>query len=495
MAEHLDRIHEMKQRLKTVSPSFCLAKWLQVTVHLHNGQTHSCHHPGTHAIPLEELKRDVSALHNTSFKKEQRKQMLEGKRPDECQYCWNIEDSAPDLYSDRHIKSHDPWAEPHFDRIRTQPSDQNVNPTYVEVSFSTTCNFKCSYCSPAVSSKWMEEIRQHGAYPTSRYFNGIDHLREQGKLPIPESESNPYVEAFWKWWPELYPSLKVFRITGGEPLLTRNTFRVLDYIDEHPRPDLELAVNSNLGVPRKLIEKFADSAERILNGGKVEKLILFTSVDTWGEQAAYIRTGMNFEEFWNNVHYLLERLPKLQIVFMCTFNALSVPRFDQLIREVQKLKQQYAGPTRPQGWAALLDVSYLRHPEHQAIRVLERDQLMRLETLHALMEELAEEKLGSGWGFLDFERAKLQRILEWTKEWSGRSSEDPSERLRNRADFYRYFSEHDRRRGTSFTKTFPELADFWERCRFLAESTPLHGPYVLSEPNSLSTPEAQPSVI
>ena len=35
---------------------------------------------------------------------------------------------------------------------------------------------------------------------------------------------------------------------------------------------------------------------------------------------------------------------------------------------------------------------------------------------------------------------------------------------RARRDFYLYFSEHDRRRGTDFLATFPEMADFWGEC-------------------------------
>ena len=89
----MEKFEKTKKQLDSVSPSFCLAKWQQVTIHLQNGHTHSCHHPQTHKIPLEEIKENPSALHNTEYKKQQRKLMLEGKRPDECSYCWKVEDS------------------------------------------------------------------------------------------------------------------------------------------------------------------------------------------------------------------------------------------------------------------------------------------------------------------------------------------------------------------------------------------------------------------
>jgi len=54
-----------REKLKKISCSMCLAKWTQVTMHLHNGHTHSCHHPAPHFIPLDELKDNPHALHNT----------------------------------------------------------------------------------------------------------------------------------------------------------------------------------------------------------------------------------------------------------------------------------------------------------------------------------------------------------------------------------------------------------------------------------------------
>ena len=38
---------------------------------------------------------------------------------------------------------------------------------------------------------------------------------------------------------------------------------------------------------------------------------------------------------------------------------------------------------------------------------------------------------------------------------------------KQRKDFYKFFSEHDRRRGTDFKKVYPELADFYENCKAL----------------------------
>jgi hypothetical protein len=219
-----------KEKLNGFGKGMCLAKWTQVTLQLQTGHNHSCHHPVTHKISEMEIAQNPSALHNTSFKKNRRREMLEGLRPKECDYCWNIEDNSND-FSDRIYKSSEPWSLPYFDEVLKTKGIKDINPKYVEVSFSNICNFKCSYCGPAFSSQWMEEIQQHGAYPTSTNFNNLDYLKGTDQMPIPHNKRNPYVEAFWKWWPDLYKDLHTFRITGGEPLLAKDTFDILDFID------------------------------------------------------------------------------------------------------------------------------------------------------------------------------------------------------------------------------------------------------------------------
>jgi len=216
---------ETKDFLNNVGCGFCLAKWTQVTIHLASGLTHSCHHVGAHKIPLEELKDNPSALHNTKEKKMRRKEMLAGKRPDECDYCWRIEDNTNE-FSDRILKSASNWSQIDKDIISTSTGDEDIYPRAVEVSFSNVCNFKCAYCGPAFSSKWTEEIKAEGPYKLhQKPYNAI----KTHEVPIPEREENPYIEAFWKWFPEAVTHMHTFRITGGEPLLSKHTFKVVDY--------------------------------------------------------------------------------------------------------------------------------------------------------------------------------------------------------------------------------------------------------------------------
>jgi hypothetical protein len=64
-----------------------------------------------------------------------------------------------------------------------------------------------------------------------------------------------------------------------------------------------------------------------------------------------------------------------------------------------------------------------------------------------------------------------QEITQLTRIRSLMRTPWPEEKLGvARADFFRFFAEHDGRRGTSFLETFPQMAGFWEMCREQADS-------------------------
>ena len=452
------RIDFKEKILDSISPSYCVAKWSQVTIHLGSGHTHSCHHPRTHLIPLEEIKRSPSALHNTSFKIEQRLDMLNGKRPTECEYCWQVEDRG-DVLSDRVLKSYEPWSK---DRISDLQGLNHVNPSYLEISFSNVCNFKCSYCSPDVSSKWMEEIEKFGAYPTSQKFNNIEWIKTQNKMPFLERDLNPYVEAFWQWWPELYPTLHTFRITGGEPLMTKHTFRVLDYIIEHPNPELELGINSNLCVPEKLMDEFIEKIQKIQTVKAVKNVMVYTSCEAYGAQAEYIRYGMDYKQWLSNCDRYLSSVPDSQIHIMSTYNLLSVISYQQFLEDILVLKRKHCSPRINNNHSVYIDIPYLNHPSHQVVGLLSEEFINNIQVQIDFMKDNIDKDGTDRMGFFIAEVEKLQRVLT---VFESKIKNGYPEKEQFRKDFVKFVDEHDRRRGTNFKNTFPELIEFYNACK------------------------------
>ena len=439
---------QMKSDLGT---ALCLAKWKQVSLHLTTGLNNSCYHPPLHQIDPDVIKINPAALHNTQHKKTQRKIMLQQQRPTECSYCWNMEDLGK--LSDRHYRSGEPWAAVDFEKIKNSTGDEDVVPSYVEVNFNNACNLKCSYCSPQFSSSWQQEVERHGAFPTLVPHNAAEHFSGH-RRPIPARDHNPYVEAFWAWWPTLYPELKHFRMTGGEPLMDKNTYRVFDYVLEHAKSDLHLAVTSNFSVEPELSTKYFNYVKRLCNTN-IEHFMQYVSLDSGiGPQAEYIRHGLNFERLQNNVETYLADIPyRNSLTFIITMNNLSVTGFLPLMKWILNLRRQHS-KTYQRVW---FDTPVLRQPAWQSLQTLPESYTAKLEQARDFMLENLETAEDPFHGFKDYEVQRLERDIAWM-----RSSANVS--TRDLADFYRFFTEHDRRRGTDFEKTFPEMLTWWRQC-------------------------------
>jgi len=455
-SKFLSSAEEMKENL---GPALCLAKWKQVSLHLPTGLNNSCYHPPLHAIPAELLADNPSALHNTPHKKEQRKIMLKQERPSECSYCWTMEDNAK--LSDRHYRSGESWASKDFDVVVNSTGDEDVIPSYVEVNFNHACNLACSYCSPQFSSTWQQEMDQHGAYPTSTRHNDPSHFVGRNR-PIPVREHNPYVDAFWSWWPTLYPELEHFRMTGGEPLLDKNTYRVFDYVLANPKPDLHLNVTSNFSVDEKSWQKYLGYVKELCAGEKIEHFMQYVSLDSVGSQAEYIRHGLDFDLLWDRVNQFLTEIPgRNSITFIVTMNNLSVTGLPHLFAGILGLRKLYS-KTYQRVW---FDTPVLRTPTWQSLQLLPESYVDQLEQLWSWMLRQIETESTRFQGFKDYEIARLDRDIAWMRDGQKLNVEYIQQ---NKADFYRFFSEADRRHSTDFLAVFPEMRSWWDECRYLA---------------------------
>lgn len=453
LSKYFESSKDLLEGLNNVSPSFCLAKWYSVSLHLPTGKTHSCYHPPAHNIPLEELKATPDALHNTSYKKEQRAKMLAGKRPKECEFCWALEDQGN--ISDRAYRSFDVY-EPGL--IEAAQIEENPKPKYLEVNFNQACNLKCAYCSPHLSTEWHNEVKKYGAYKLDG-FKHNDPLWVDS-LGINNAPDSPYIQAFWEYFPDVYPTLKTFRMTGGEPLMDKNTFRVFDYVKQNPHKKLHLSITSNCCPPGNQWSKFMSSLKEITDADAIDHFMLFCSLDSWGEQAEYIRNGLHFDTLHKNVTQYLKQSQKHSLTFIITANLLSLPNWLEYIKQIHKLRNTY-NTDRQLVW---FDTPMLHDPKWMSMKLATPAMLQPLLDSIEYMEANRETTNNRFKGFKDYEVDKVKRLYEWAKEPLNTDEEQSAKR-----NFDLFFKQHDLRRNTDIRKTFPELIDFIEECRLINE--------------------------
>ena len=444
----MDDLTFKKQKLDPKSASFCAAKWYNATIWLGSGQTTSCHHPLPHAINLEEIKTNPSAIHNTKQKKEQRRQMQSGQRPEGCEYCWKIEDIGRDAISDRVYKSKI-YSDTALDEAYNSHYKTDYNLKTLEIAFDRTCNFACSYCNPAFSTTWANDIKYKGPY-TGLKSDGRNHFTHahDSAEPYKKDETNPYVEAFYTWWEtDLHKSLDELRITGGEPMMSPNLWRLLDWIETQGHkmnPCMRIAINSNLGAKQDIIDRFKKKLKNF------DRFHLYTSNEATFRQAEYIRDGLNYGDWYSQVlHMMVDKVPA-EIHNMCTINALCLESLAEFLEKIVWLKNasKVYGPT------INYTLNILRFPSFQSPLVLPDD-------LRNKFKGDIEKFLKNNQQHLEeMEINHTQRLIDYLDVVKTPHA-GAAAREKLQKDFKLFYSQYDKRRGKDFEKTFPIIGEWY----------------------------------
>lgn len=450
-----------KRMIDPVSESFCAAKWLNATIWLGHGGTTSCHHPPAHQIDLEEIKTNPSAIHNTRHKKKMREMMQTGQRPKECEYCWKIEDMGKDSdgeqpVSDRTFKTVI-YEDADIDRIATMPADDDVNLKTMEIAFNRTCQLACSYCNPAFSSTWVKDIRNNGGYQGIK-SDARGHFIDDAPYaePFDEGQANPYVDAFWRWWPELSEELEEIRVTGGEPLMTPDIYKLFDWFKTTDSPNKEkmrLAINSNLMAKDALLNEFINSTHSI------NRFHLYTSCEAMGAQAEYIRDGLQWETWTRNFERFASEANYEGIHMMMTINALCLDTIVEFFEWCMSMKRKY-GHHVPG-----ISVNILRFPSFQSPLTLP-DNLRKMyhDELAAWLKKTREagEKDSKGALLLaPWEQDQVSRLIEYL-DVVKTPHRNTADKTLLEHDFKVFWEQYDARRRKNFKETFPRLAEFYD---------------------------------
>ena len=431
--------------LDPLSASFCAAKWYNATIWLGSGQTTSCHHPPAHSIDKDKVSIDPRLLHNTPQKKDDRAKMIAGERPAGCEYCWKIEDMGRDAISDRVYKSKIYPIEA-LDEAYKNPPDSDVNLRTLEIAFDRTCQFACSYCNPAFSSTWVRDIHKNGPYQhlVSDGRNHFTHEHASSQL-YRFGETNPYVEAFFAWWEsDLHRTLQELRITGGEPFMSPHTWKLIDWFRQNQgKSTTRLAINSNLGTDVDI--------DRLLESTQDMQIDLYTSNESIGLQAEYIRDGLVWDDWANNVERLLDSGQFRGIHIMNTINALCLGTLDQFLECIMNWKLEYGRD------AVNFTLNILRFPSFQSPLVLPDNlRMIYRQRLITWLEHWANSE------FLhEYELNHVRRLIDYLDIVKTPHS-DAFDMPKLLNDFKQFYTQYDQRRNKNFGNAFPELKEWYD---------------------------------
>ena len=312
------------------------------------------------------------------------------------------------------------------------------------------CNFKCSYCNPAFSTAWVKDIKDYGGYQNIQ-SDGRGHFQDTAPWAEPttkKQEDNPYIQAFHKWWEsDLADCLEEIRITGGEPIMHKGTWKLFDWFENNPDRGREMrfAINSNLCPETpKVLDKLIEKSHNI------PRLIIYTSMEAIGVQGEYIRDGLNYEYWMDNIHRILKEGNISQLFCMMTINSLCLNSITEFMDEMLDLREEY-GKLAP-----VVTLNILRFPSFQSAAILPEEIKSHYKDILEkwLLSERPQAMLDEG------EKESVIRLIDYldiVKTPHKNTAEIP--KLYN--DFKSFFSQYDIRREKDFVSTFPGPLAEW----------------------------------
>jgi hypothetical protein len=282
----------------------------------------------------------------------------------------------------------------------------------------------CLYCKDEYSSKIADENRKFGKFND----NGV-------VLENKEKHYKSLVPLFWQWLNSNYLNLKELNVLGGEALLQKELYTLLDFFEENPNPNCAFSIVSNLNIPTESLKNFVEKTKKLVRSRKLKSLDITASIDCWGEQQEYVRYGLNLKTWEENFNYLLsEKWIKLKI--NQTISLLTIKTMPSLIEKIIEWKNirkfgHYFG--------------YVQDPTYMSAHILGPHIFKEdFQKVIALMPSNSEEEKNA----ISYMSGIADTISNSSVNYTEISK------------LFTFLDEKDRRRGTNWRKLFPWLIDF-----------------------------------
>lgn len=407
----------------------CQLKWTHSTVYLTDGVSASCHR--VEGDPLEIRDGELN-FHNLTAKLEARKKMLSGKWPGRgCEHCKHIEEAGGT--SDRmiHLNLEGTTSPPELDHDLTAV---DVTPRQLEVYWGNTCNQSCIYCGAHYSSQIQQEEQRFGLFDV------------EGVRLKPNWKKNPHIEKhtelLFNWFEKHIHKLHKLFIMGGEPFLQKETFRMIEFLEQRTLPDLTLVFFSNHNVEHERFKNWIDRLEILRKSNRLDKIQIFFSCDALGPEGEYVRTGLDLKLALKNFEYILHNTGIEQGIN----SALSVTAVPGMPAMVNYINQ--CSLIKPIYWSMMKVNQYQIGPKPYLYPGIFGNKINQWGLREAV--ELFDV---NSYGHPDSVKTSYKNYMQGiVKEFEGREMD-----LQRQRQFKIYLTELDRRRNTDFTKIYPQI--------------------------------------
>ena len=409
----------------------CQLKWTHSTIYLTDGVSASCHRVRGDAL---EVRDGELNFHNIPAKLEARRKMLRGEWPGRgCEHCKHIEEAGGKSDRQIHLNLEGTTAPPELD---TDLEAVDVTPRQLEVYWGNTCQQACIYCAAHYSSTIQQEEKRFGDFDVE----GVeikDHFKMNPKI-------KEHTELLFKWFDKHLHELHKIFVMGGEPFLQKETFRFIELLEKGNYPDLTLVFFSNMNIEHERFKKWMDRLEVLQKSGRLDKIQIFFSCDALGPEGEYVRTGLDLNVALKNFEYILHNTSFDQgINSALTVTAVpGMPAMVKYINECNRIKPIY--------WSMMKANQYDMDPRPYMYPGIFGSMINDWG-----LREAIENFDTTTRGYPDSVKVNHKKFMQGNMmEFDQR---EPSPKLQRQWKIY--LDELDRRRGTDWTKIYPQMFD------------------------------------
>ena len=337
----------------------CQLKWNWSSLLLNEGTTNSCHRCLRVPLDLE----NFDDFHNLPHKIKERKIMLSGKWPTvenggsgHCNHCKKVEDLGGK--SDRMNMFEIPNQYP--PELESDPSATHVTPRILEILLNDTCNMKCVYCGPEHSSQWKNEIKKHGA------MTDQDGMPMRGLTPTSSGmykskDQKVYLSKTKDWLIRNAHKLTRLHLQGGETFYQSELDDILEALEKQEARHLELNIISNLMVKEEQFTSRIEHIKKLCADRKIGRFDLTASIDGWGPEAEYARTGLKCDHFEKLFSYVVDQ-KWMTLHVNLTVTSLTVRSIPQLVTKLLEYRKKNPKISIRAGALASSSTPPLLHP-------------------------------------------------------------------------------------------------------------------------------------
>lgn len=290
----------------TESKTFCMLPW----VHMHafpDGRVYPCC-LADYWHPVGDLRKNtMEEVWNQQPYQTLRTNMLNEQPSKECKKCY--EQEANGFFSMRNDSNRNYGH--HVSEVDSTDSS-GYNPEfrirYWDVRFSNLCNFRCRSCGPIFSSNWFNDhVKLYNRTP--------DVLgREMARVEYTTGDEDGMLE---QMLPHI-PHLEQVYFAGGEPLIMKEHYFMLEKLIEHDKTDVRIQYNTNfseLAFKDKHVFEYWRHFKNVSVGA---------SIDASGARAELMRKGTDWQQTVDNRRRMMAEVPHVDFYISATVSAMNV---------------------------------------------------------------------------------------------------------------------------------------------------------------------------